>query len=204
MMLRRAFSEASGYVMELARSAGDAQWNSAGLGDWTLAELLVHTSRAASTITTYAEVPAERTLDSAAAYYVAVLADPSIHGSVAERAKEQAAGVDEPLLEYLERTFEEADLTLARTHSSAVLGTFAGGITLEDYLPTRITELVVHAIDIADALDVDPQVPASAMAVTLETLSQLASRRPEVVAPAQIVRALTGRGQLSPDANVLG
>ncbi len=202
--LRRAFGEATAYVLELADSVDDSGWGEPATDEWTVAELCVHTSRAASTITSYASEPAERELSSAAEYYVAVLADPAIHGPVAQRAKEQAAGVDEPVPVYLRRVFDEADRTLERTHSSAVLGTRGGGITLEDYLPTRITELVVHAIDLADALGVEPAVPETAMAVTLETLAEVSMHRPGTVTPAQVVRALTGRGTLAPDTNVLG
>lgn len=202
--LRRAFSEATAYVLELADSVGEAGWGEPASDEWSVAELCVHTSRAASTITAYASEPAERELSSAADYYVAVLADPAIHASVAERTKEQAAGVDEPVPDYLRRVFGEADRTLERTHSSAVLGTRGGGITLEDYLPTRITELVVHAIDLADALGVEPTVPDTAMAVTLETLAEVCMHRPGSITPDQVVRALTGRGELAPGTNVLG
>lgn len=202
--LRRAFREAIGHVTDLVGEVPEDGWDSPGLGEWTIAELCVHTSRAASTITTYAAKPADRTLNSAAEYYQAVLSDPEIHEAVADRTREQAAAVDASIPAYVARVFDEADRTLARTHSSAVLGTFAGGITLEDYLPTRITELVVHSIDLADALGIECDVPNTAMAVTLETLADLSMRRPDVVSPAQLVRALAGRGQLPEGTNIVG
>lgn len=202
--LRRAFTEAALALMDLAGSVGDSQWNAPAVGGWTVGELLVHASRAGSTITTYASESAPRSLTSAADYYLAVLGDDAIHESVAERARAQAAEVDEPVPDYLRRTFEQAELTLQRTPAGQVLGTFAGGITLEDYLPTRVVELVVHGIDLADALGVEPQVPETAMLVTLETLAQLAVRRPGGFDPAVLLRAMTGRGSLPEGTNLLG
>ncbi|MCB0951838.1 MAG: maleylpyruvate isomerase N-terminal domain-containing protein [Microthrixaceae bacterium] len=202
--LRRAFSEASRFVMDLADGIDESRWGDPGVGDWTVAELCVHISRAGSTISDYAAEPAERTVMSSTDYYLVVLADASIHSAVAERTKAQAAEVSEPIPEFLRSVFEQAEQTMQRTPSSAVLGSRAGGITLEDYLPTRVTELVVHGIDLADALGCEPEVPATAMAVTLETLADLSMHRPDVLAPADVVRALTGRGNLPDATNVLG
>ena len=203
MRNRQAFTEASSFVMEVVDTVGDDEWGAGALESWTVAELVVHTTRAASTIVDYAGVPAERILDAPADYYVAVLDKEGIHETVAERARAQASEIDVPLRQYVTTAFWEAEQVLARTPANQVLGTRAGGITLVDYLPTRVVELVVHGIDLADALGRDPVVPRVAMEVTLETLGDLAVRRPDVVDPAQIVRALTGRGELPPAANLL-
>jgi len=45
---------------------------------------------------------------------------------------------------------------------------------LRDYLPTRTFELVVHTSDLATALDVPPDVPATAAAQALDVVAQLA------------------------------
>ena len=112
--VRRAFGEASSYVLELADCVADDQWDSPAIGDWTLQELFVHTSRAASTITAYADTSVERTLMSGAEYYVAVLADPAIHDAVAQRTHSQAAEVDQTVPEFLASVFNDAENTLQR------------------------------------------------------------------------------------------
>ncbi len=201
---RRAFHEAAGFVRELVEGIKADEWSQPGLGEWTVAELVVHATRAASTIVAYAEVEAELAFEDAAAYYLGVLDGEAIHDAVATRAREQAARIEEPLPEYVAAEFARANEVLERTPAAQVLGTFAGGIRLIDYLPTRVVELVVHGIDLADALDRDVHVPVVAMQVTLETLGDVAVARPDVVDPAQIVRALTGRGSLPSDANLLG
>lgn len=202
--LRRAFTEAARHVVQLVDTIADDQWGQPGLGEWSVAELVVHTTRAGSTIATYAAVPAERQVESPADYYVAALGDDGIHDAVAERTKVQTAELDGPLPDFVRHTFAEAEQVLARTPAQRVLGTIAGGIALEDYLPTRIVELVVHGSDIAVAIGSDVEVPRLPMAVTLETLAEVATVRPTGVDAVQIMRALTGRGSLPDGANLLG
>jgi hypothetical protein len=57
---------------------------------------------------------------------------------------------------------------------SELVTTIAGGMRLEDYLPTRTFELVVHTADLATALGVPPDVPATSAAQTLHIITDLA------------------------------
>ena len=52
--------------------------------------------------------------------------------------------------------------------------TIAGGMRLGDYLPTRTFELAIHTADLATALDVPPEVPATAAAQALGVVTGLA------------------------------
>jgi len=52
--------------------------------------------------------------------------------------------------------------------------TIAGGMRLGDYLPTRTFELAVHTADLATALGVPPEVPATAAAQALHVVADLA------------------------------
>jgi hypothetical protein len=52
--------------------------------------------------------------------------------------------------------------------------TIAGGMRLGDYLPTRTFELAVHTADLATALDVPLDVPATAAAQALQVVADLA------------------------------
>jgi hypothetical protein len=57
---------------------------------------------------------------------------------------------------------------------TALVTTIAGGMRLCEYLPTRTFELAVHTADLASALGVPPDVPATAAAQTLSIIADLA------------------------------
>lgn len=203
--VREAFKEATDFLVEIVDSVGDDEWERPALGRWTIAQLALHASRGASTIVNYATESADLGLFSAADYYSQALALEGVHDAVAERTIQQAAEVDQPVADYVRAAVHEATEVLSRTPADQVLGTPMGiGIRLIDYLPTRIVEVVVHSIDLCDALGRNAEVPTTAMAITLETLGDLAVVRPDLVDPAQIVRAITGRGALPDSANLLG
>ncbi|MGI9578332.1 MAG: maleylpyruvate isomerase family mycothiol-dependent enzyme [Microthrixaceae bacterium] len=202
--VRGAFKEATDFLVEIVDSVGDDEWDRPALGVWNVAQLAVHASRGASTIVTYAADTAELTLDSAAGYYSTAMALDDINEAVAARAVEQTAAVEGSVADYVRAAVNEATEVLSRTPADQVLASPVGGIRLIDYLPTRIVEVVVHGLDLADALGREVEVPATAMAITLETLGDLAVVRPDMVDPARIVRAITGRGALPESANLLG
>jgi len=66
-------------------------------------------------------------------------------------------------------------LTLIGTRDGTeLMTTIAGGMRLGDYLPTRTFELAVHTADLATALGVSPDVPATAAAQALAIIADLA------------------------------
>jgi len=66
-------------------------------------------------------------------------------------------------------------LALADAHDgTALVTTIAGGMQLADYLPTRTFELAVHTADLATALGIPPDVPATAAAQALNIIADLA------------------------------
>lgn len=202
--VREAFKEATDFLVGVVDSVGDDEWDRPALGAWNVAQLAVHASRGASTIVDYASEPAELELGSAAEYYSRAMSLEGVHEAVASRTVEQAAALEVPVAQYVREAVHEANEVLSRTPANQVLGSIVGGIRLVDYLPTRIVELVVHGIDLADALGREAEVPRSSMAITLETLGDLAVERPDLLDPTRILRAITGRGTLPESANLLG
>jgi hypothetical protein len=81
-----------------------------------------------------------------------------------------------------------------------LVSTIAGGMRLADYLPTRTFELTVHTSDLAAALGVEADIPATAAAHALGIVTQLA-----VVdgLAAPLLLAATGRPGLPPGFSVL-
>jgi hypothetical protein len=90
---------------------------------------------------------------------------------------------------------EEVDAALAELHrvvpaeaSGRVVDLGEWGLTVEDFLLTRVMELVVHTDDLAVSLDVPtPVLPAAATEATIQLLARIAAWRH---GPLPVVRAL--------------
>jgi hypothetical protein len=68
--------------------------------------------------------------------------------------------------------------------------TFAGTLSLADYLATRVVEVCVHTLDLADALGLaEAEPPGEAAMLSVWVLGALAAEP----SPAVLLRALTGR-----------
>lgn len=188
------FGQAARAVADLVSTIPAAAWEGPGLGDWDLRALVGHTSRSLLTVETYLDQPAER-LDLAGpeAYLVTAIAavDPA---SVVQRGRDAGAALGaDPAAAFAEIVDRVLPL-LDRTDGDPVITTIAGGMRLSAYLQTRIFELVVHGLDIADVLGVAPpgfapQTWISALDLATRT-AVLHHRAPE------LLRALTGRAAL--------
>jgi hypothetical protein len=96
-MIREAYAAATACFVDTVARVRKAQWEQPGLGEWTVRDLVGHTSRALLTVEAYVDKPAdqievERPVD----YFLrakASLADPA---AVAARGREagQALGAD--------------------------------------------------------------------------------------------------------------
>ncbi len=170
---RRAFTDAAKWFVRTAAVVGD-RWHLPGLGEWDVRALVGHTSRSLLTVETYLARPAPAVeVASAAEYFRATrvaAADPAVaaRGLDAGTAlgTDPAAGVAQISARVL-RLVDTQDGTELMT-------TIAGGMQLGDYLPTRTFELAVHTADLATALGVRPDVPATAAAQALHVIADLA------------------------------
>lgn len=169
----RAFTDAAKWFVRTAAVVGD-RWHLPGLGEWDVRALVGHTSRSLLTVETYLARPAPAVeVASAAEYFRATrvaAADPAVaaRGRDAGTAlgTDPAAGVAQISARVL-RLVDTQDGTELMT-------TIAGGMELGDYLPTRTFELAVHTADLATALGVRPDVPATAAAQALHVIADLA------------------------------
>lgn len=198
--VREPFTEAARTFAELVGRIPENRWEGPGLGEWNLRSLVGHTSRSLITVETYLSQPVgtEEAL-TPAAYYVAVAGiDP--RGVVGRGVAAGKALGDNPaeLVDALAMRVP----ALVETAGNPVINTAAGGMRLENYLPTRSLELVVHSLDIAAAVpDIDGP----------EFSDQLLSQVARVAATAAVLQgrgvelmlALTGRAPLSPDFSVV-
>jgi uncharacterized protein (TIGR03083 family) len=205
LLVRAAFVEATDAYLDVLDGIAPDDWGRPSIGDWTVRELVAHAARAFITIETYLDAPTDGvTVGSSAAYFATALDPPGIHDDVARRAHEQARAFGEDLVAKVHELADRVAARVAETSDDAVLGTFVGGIRLLDYLPSRVVELVVHTLDLTDALDRDPELPTLAATVALGTLAEVAAARPGTVDVPALVRGLTGRAPWPGETNVLG
>jgi Mycothiol maleylpyruvate isomerase N-terminal domain len=183
---RPAFLDAAATAVRLLeRPELAGHWAGASvLPEFTLAGLAGHLFRGMSTVERYLDEPEPSEAGiSAASYFDTVIrsadiSDPA-NQAIRARGEEAAAGGPAALA-------SDAQATLARL-TSRLAGEgpgrrvrVAGGLvlTLDEYLRTRVVELVVHAGDLAASLGVEPVPPQQATtAVAIDVLVGVARIR---------------------------
>ena len=196
------YSQAARAVADLVGTIPPERWDGPGLGEWDLRALVGHTSRSLLTVETYLLRPAEQEdLATAAAYVVAgqrLAADAG--GGVAQRGRDAGTALGPRPAEGFAAIVDRV-LPQCERADDPVIATIAGGMRLSVYLETRTFELVVHGVDIADALGVAPPAFGSEVwQAALELATAVAVLTDE--APA-VVRALTGRAGLPPGFSIV-
>ena len=198
--IRDAYLESAEFFAGLVDGIGLDGWEEPALGEWTVRDLAGHTYRSISTIVGYSEKPAPQVdVASPTAWILNVLehADPA---RIAEMGRSAGLEImDNPPM--MVRGF----LNMARERVQTldddfILATPQGGMRFIDYLPLRTMELVIHGVDLAQALKVEAAPPAAGMRVALQVLSDVAvalGRGPLVA------QALTGRAALPANFNLL-
>jgi uncharacterized protein (TIGR03083 family) len=196
---RRAFADAAEWFVATAALVAD-RWDGPGLGEWDIRALVGHTSRSLLTVETYLARPADTVeIDSAVGYFRATSAA-AAGPAVAQRGCDAgtALGAD-PAAAVAEIAARVVPLVEAHD-GTELLTTIAGGMRLADYLPTRTFELAVHTADLASALGMPLEVPATAAAQALRLITELAVAREHA---GTLLLAATGRGGLPARFSVL-
>jgi uncharacterized protein (TIGR03083 family) len=170
---RRAFSDAAEWFVRTAAEVGE-RWSRPGLGEWDVRSLVGHTSRSLLTVEMYLARPAAAVDVASAADYFRATSALAASPAVAARGREagSALGAD-PAGKVAEITARVVPL-IESCDGTALVTTIAGGMRLEDYLPTRTFELTVHTSDLATALGVPLAVPAAAAMQAIHLVAELA------------------------------
>ncbi|MGE2833644.1 maleylpyruvate isomerase family mycothiol-dependent enzyme [Mycobacterium sp. SMC-4] len=164
---RAVFASAAEHFVALARRIPGDRWNDPGLGEWSVRDLVGHTSRSLITVSTYLKTTAPREdLTDAVGYYVEMQSVASGLGAAAVVERGRQAGRDlgdDPAATVADLAARAlADVADAGDPLIEVIGGY--GIRLSSYLPTRTFELAVHGIDIARAVGLDASPPADVLA----------------------------------------
>jgi Mycothiol maleylpyruvate isomerase N-terminal domain len=154
------------------------------------------------TVETYLDHPAEALeVPTAAAYYLAIAAtlgsgDPAI----GERGRQAGAAMGADPAATVHELVARVDDKLTAYDDEYLLTTIAGGMRLDEYLRTRIFELVVHGLDISAACGVDPAFAEEPLVDAATLAAEVAARSGR--APG-VLLALTGRASLPPAFTIL-
>jgi uncharacterized protein (TIGR03083 family) len=170
---RTAFGDAAGWFVRTAALVGD-RWDQPGLGEWDVRALVGHTSRALLTVETYLARPAAAVNVATAPDYYRATRATAADPAVVARGRDAGTALGSDPAAALAEIAARVLALVAAQDGTEVVTTIAGGMRLGDYVPTRTFELAVHTADLATALGVPLDVPATAAAQALHIVADLA------------------------------
>lgn len=202
---RGIFESVTDTFVQTVQSIAPGRFDGPGLGEWTLRDLVGHTSRALLTVEMYlARAPETITLDGPVAYLAAAGATSVSEAgrrAIAERGRDAGAALGPDPAASVLLIAERVTALVDRTADDALCATPVGGITLAAYLPTRALELTVHTLDIGAALGTAlPEQLAEPIAACLHLVAAAIGETPIA---ADVLLALLGRRELPPELHVI-
>ncbi len=199
---RASFHAAVEGFVQLVGAVPAGRLDQPALGEWDVRGLIGHTSRALSTIEAYCGQQADGPLvEGPAAYYLRAGSSPpgsearrQRDASIAERGREAGAALGQDVAGAVRSLAARAIALVDASDDTTPVACPAGPMTLAGYLPTRTFELVVHSLDLAQALGL-PLPPALGPAISESVVlaGEVAAASPEA---AQVLLALCGRRRL--------
>jgi uncharacterized protein (TIGR03083 family) len=198
---RPVFERAARFFVATTSLVGPEQWERPGMGEWSVRDLVGHTSRALLTVETYLDHPAAAAeVATPVDYFLKALASIGDPARVAQRGREAGAALGLDPAGAIREIADRVLALVARTDEAQLVATPIGGMHLGVYLTTRTFELVVHTLDLATAINTPAQPPPEALAASLELAAGLALRSGR---GAEALLALTGRRPLPPGFSVV-
>ena len=197
---RSAFSTAAVWFADVAPDVV-RRLDDPGLGEWTLRDLLGHTTRSLITTEEYLTDDTTGTVDipTAGAYLVAVH-DVVDHAAVAERGRAAGEALGDDPLAFVNALVSRVPLLVEAAPDEARMRTPFGTMVLAEYAVSRTFELVVHTGDLLRAIgrsDPPPEAPGrSALRLVSDALAARGLA-------GDVLSALTGRTELAPGFSAL-
>lgn len=190
------FLQSAESFLTLLGEVRDEQWQQHGLGAWTVRSLAGHTARAILTVESYLgqDEPGDITIPSAENYYNSALEQFTDHGSIEVRGVEAGTWLGDDPVAQVGAALARTKALIATQPDDRIISIGGMGILLDEYLRTRVVELVVHSIDLAGAIGADDYTPPPAAIYTAVGL--LSGTAVYKGFGPQLLRALTGRAPL--------
>jgi hypothetical protein len=198
-MIRDAFlSAAETAATQLREPAVSARWSEpSALADFSVGGLARHlANQVTHTASLLAAVPGSVAIPVLEHYTRNAWVTSGVEGAdnvLIRQRGEEAAAVTTPqeLVEEVDAALAELRRIVPAEPAARVVDLRDWGLTVDDFLLTRVMELVVHTDDLAVSLGVPtPRLPAAATAVTIQLLAGIAAWRH---GPLAVVRALARR-----------
>ena len=195
-------SELAAFVAEAARvdatlaEVPDDAWHAPALGEWSTAELAAHLVRAADRVDAYLDLSVEGGTAACDRFGYWRGGDLVAEApSIAARAREAAAATPpEELVATFRRAWRRSAERAEALGPDHLLATIRGPMALDEYLATRVLELVVHHLDLRRALDLPPAPdPEAARLVASDLEGLLGSPRPRNLGRDRFLLVATGR-----------
>ena len=177
-----------------AAALSPSDWDRPATDRWTVRELFAHVVRSVAAIGGYLDADLPRNgpgLEGAAGYYRAALALPDVHDGIAQRASDAATGVGADPLPWARDVVAASLDRVTATADERIVVHPAGWLRFDEYLVTRVVEVVLHTFDVQLACGRPPTAPAAALDVVVPVLIGLSDRAD----PVGLALALTGRSQ---------
>lgn len=185
------FSAAARVVGESIAQIPADRWDGPGLGEWSLRDLVGHTSRSLVTVIDYLARPVdEEIVPSASAYLTAISAGAFDAAAVTDRGRRAGRELGEDPASRFNELVEQAVHLAEQTDPDLVVHTIVGGMRVAAYLPTRTFELCVHGLDIEAATGLRVDLPTAALEEASALAAMTAAQRG--LGPTLLL-ALTGR-----------
>lgn len=174
------------------------------LEEFTVRGLAGHLLRATGSVAVYLDrgEPADGDVIDPVTYYRLAVGDEvdvssPLHVAIRQRGEEQAAGGWEAVVAGADELVRDMEQRLAAERGDRRVEVYQGLVLLlDDYLVTRLIELVVHIDDLCVSIDVPtPELSSEAVDVAVTALVGVARRKHGDVA---VLRALTRRERADP------
>lgn len=189
--VRACFAAAAEGFVTVVSGVGD-RWSAPALGEWSVRDLVGHTSRALSTVETYLAEPPGVVVINDPLQYLLATQDPRInHAEVAQRGREAGAALGDDPVGAVDDLVRRVTALVAASPDDAPVTTRFGCLSLLAYLPTRTFELTVHGLDLVAALGAGrPAAFDAPIVASIELAAATAARSNHA---ADVLLALTGR-----------
>lgn len=195
MATAEKFSRAADAFVDVVRGIKPDTWTTHGLGVWSVRSLVGHTARALITVIDYLELdPATQVdMETAGDYYGQIYLVYTNPEAIAHRGVQAGIALGDNPVDAIEKLKRRALDLIAAQDATRLVSLGGMGIPLDEYLKTRVFELVVHSIDIARATGQEAHFASDLIEESASLAAGIAARKGD---GEQVLMALTGREQL--------